>query len=182
MKRLALILAATATASPAFAHSGHAFSFAAGLVHPFAGLDHLIAMALVGVWAAGFNGARAFVFPASFVAALALGAGLGHAGVAPQGLETALALTVAALGLMAAARARASMALGVAALAPLGLLHGLAHGAEAPQDAFALYAAGFLAASAALHAGGWLVGRMTARGARWIGAAGALAGVVLAIQ
>lgn len=182
MKRLALILAASVFAGPAFAHSGHAFTFAAGLSHPFSGADHLLAMALVGVWAAAFGGARAWAWPASFVAALSVGALLGHAGVAAPGLETMIALSVSALGLLVASRAPASLALGIAALAPLGLLHGIAHGAEAPDGAFALYVAGFVAASAALHACGLAAGRLAAGGARWFGWAGALAGLWLAVQ
>ncbi|MER8480442.1 MULTISPECIES: HupE/UreJ family protein [unclassified Mesorhizobium] len=41
-------------ASPALAHvgAGHADGFAAGIAHPLMGLDHLLAMAAVGVWSA----------------------------------------------------------------------------------------------------------------------------------
>ncbi|MDO8302187.1 MAG: HupE/UreJ family protein, partial [Sedimentisphaerales bacterium] len=38
-------------ATPAFAHPGeHTTGFWAGFVHPFTGLDHLVAMMLLGVW------------------------------------------------------------------------------------------------------------------------------------
>jgi len=181
MQRLTLILAALLFASPAFAHPGHSFGFAAGLAHPLSGLDHLLAMALVGVWTAAFAGARAWAWPATFVAALTLGALAGHAGSAVSGVETLIALSVTLLGALVALRAPASLALGVAILAPLGFAHGLAHGAEAPESAFMPYAAGFIAASASLHAAGLLFGRMAARGARWIGVASALAGLVLAV-
>jgi len=179
--RLILALAALVASGPAFAHSGHTFSFAAGLIHPASGVDHLLAMALVGVWAGAFGGARAWVWPATFVGALTLGAAAGHAGLAPPGVETLIALSVASLGALAALRAPASLALGAAILAPLGAAHGLAHGAEAPGGSFALYAAGFILASAALHAGGAFFGRYVARGARWLGAASALAGLWLAV-
>lgn len=44
-------VAAFAVASAAQAHPGHgAESFAAGLAHPFGGLDHLLAMVAVGMW------------------------------------------------------------------------------------------------------------------------------------
>ncbi|TIU26503.1 MAG: urease accessory protein, partial [Mesorhizobium sp.] len=41
-----------ALAGPALAHvgAGHADGFAAGMAHSFLGLDHLMAMAAVGVW------------------------------------------------------------------------------------------------------------------------------------
>ena len=49
-----LLLAASSTA---FAHPGHNVSgFAAGLMHPFSGLDHLLAMVAVGIWAAQGGG------------------------------------------------------------------------------------------------------------------------------
>ena len=38
-----------AAASPALAHPGHE---ASGFLHPFTGLDHLLAMVGVGLWAA----------------------------------------------------------------------------------------------------------------------------------
>jgi urease accessory protein len=179
--RLAFVAVATLAASPAFAHAGHAFTFAAGLSHPLTGLDHLLAMALVGLWASAFGGARAWAWPVAFVASLTAGAILGHEGFAAPGVETMIALSVTALGVLVALRAPASLALGVAVLAPLGVAHGLAHGAEAPSGAFAPYAAGFILASAALHAGGLTFGRYAAQGARWIGAASALAGLWLAV-
>ena len=44
--RLAALL--VTVASPVLAHSGHE---ASGFAHPFTGLDHLLAMIGVGVWA-----------------------------------------------------------------------------------------------------------------------------------
>ena len=42
----------------AFAHPGHGGSWglAAGLAHPFLGIDHLVAMTAVGFWAAQLGG------------------------------------------------------------------------------------------------------------------------------
>lgn len=181
MKRMFLVLAASLAASPAFAHAGHAFGFAAGLAHPLSGLDHLMAMALTGVWAAACGGSRVRAWPAAFVAALIVGAVAGHAGVAAPALETLIALSVAALGLLVALRAPASLALGVAILAPLGFAHGLAHGAEAPQGGFMPYAIGFVVTTATLHVAGVALGRRAGRGARWIGAGAALSGLALAV-
>jgi urease accessory protein len=190
MRRFALTFAAVAAAGPALAHVGvhggaevgHAFTFATGLSHPLGGLDHLLAMALVGVWAAAFGaGRQVWLWPATFVGALTLGAAFGHAGLVAPGVETMIALSVVALGLLVALRLPASLALGVAVLAPLGFAHGLAHGAEAPAGSFLAYAAGFVLASAALHAAGVLVGRHAVRASRWLGAAAALVGVWLAV-
>lgn len=186
MRRLApafaAILLASLASSPALAHSGHAFTFTAGLGHPLGGFDHLLAMALVGVWAAAVGaGLRVWAWPATFVAALTLGAVAGHEGVAAPGVETMIALSVVALGLLVALRVPASLALGMAVLAPLGFAHGLAHGAEAPAGSFLGYAAGFILATAALHAGGVLFGRHAGVASRWIGGAAALLGVWMAV-
>lgn len=183
MKRMSLVLAALVLATPAFAHPGHVFTFTAGLEHPLSGLDHLLAMALVGVWAAAFGGGgRVWSWPATFASALTFGAVLGHEGVTTPGVETMIALSVTLLGLLVAARAPASLALGMAILAPLGFVHGLAHGSEAPAGSFLGYAAGFILATAALHASGVLFGRHAAQAARWLGGAAALVGVWLAVS
>lgn len=64
------------TSSAAFAHPGHDVSgLAAGLVHPFSGLDHLLAMVAVGLWAAqGKTGKRGgqkiWLLPATFMTML----------------------------------------------------------------------------------------------------------------
>ena len=50
---------------------------------------------------------------------------------------------------------RASLGLGGVLVA--GLLHGFAHGAEAPAAGFAGYAVGFLLTTAGLHAGGMAI-------------------------
>src|SRR5436190_20347349 len=63
---LALLFAGN---GPALAHTGieHAVSFASGFAHPWTGIDHMLAMVAVGLWA-GINGGRAlWTWPAAFV-------------------------------------------------------------------------------------------------------------------
>ena len=72
MKKLKLITATAlsliAVTDAAVAHTGHGTSgLASGLTHPMAGLDHLLAMLAVGVWAATQPVARAWQGPALFV-------------------------------------------------------------------------------------------------------------------
>ena len=69
--------------SSAHAHTGleHAVSFASGFKHPFTGLDHMLAMVAVGLWA-GLNGGRAlWVWPVAFVGVMVLGGALGISGI-----------------------------------------------------------------------------------------------------
>ena len=41
--------------------------FAAGLSHPFSGLDHILAMVAVGLWAAQLGGRALWLVPLTFV-------------------------------------------------------------------------------------------------------------------
>jgi urease accessory protein len=173
----------------ALAHTGleHAHSFASGFAHPSTGLDHILAMVAVGLWA-GLNGGRAlWVWPAAFVGVMLAGGALGVAGVAVPMVEPGILASVIALGLLVLMAARLPVALGAALVAVFAVLHGHAHGAELPGGAAATtYAAGFALATAALHALGLGIthfgrshsGKLLVRGA---GAAVAVVGVALAM-
>ena len=166
----------------AWAHPGHdgTAGFASGLVHPLTGFDHLVAMVLVGVWAALFapRSKTALLVPAAFVAAMALGFA-GSAWLAGIPAEALIVASLAVLGVAAGAGLRAPLPLAVAAAALFGFGHGLAHGFETPEGAFpALFAIGFLVSTAVLHAAGMLAGRFLpaslTRGISVLAAAGAL--------
>jgi urease accessory protein len=158
-----LVLALLA-ASAAQAHPGHdTHGFTSGFTHPFLGLDHLLAMAVVGVWsAAALTGARRLAGPAVFLAMLLLGSALPQLGIALPGVETGVALSVVVLGALMFGARQMPAAAGLALVGTAALLHGVAHGSEmAVGQSFAGYAAGFMLASALLHgagllAGGWL--------------------------
>jgi len=158
--RLLLLSLLLSASGAAFAHPGHnASGLAAGLAHPFLGLDHLLAMAAVGLWAAQGGGAKMWLLPAAFMAALAAGAGAALHGPALGLLETGIAASVLALGLLIALSLQPPPWLGAALAALFGLLHGYAHGLELPESAAPLqYALGFLAATAALHLCGIAIG------------------------
>ena len=174
--------------TPALAHTGleHTSSFAAGLKHPFTGLDHLLAMVAVGLWA-GVNGGRAlWAWPVAFVGVMLAGGALGIAGLPVPLVEPGILASVIVLGLMLLSTARLPVATGAALVAVFALVHGHAHGAELLSGAPALaYAAGFATATALLlslglgatHLAGSGRGRLLARGA---GALVAAAGVALA--
>lgn len=169
----------------AFAHPGHNVSgLAAGLLHPFTGLDHLLAMVAVGLWAAQCGGRRLWLLPAAFMTALALGAAVAMQWQGLPMVESGIATSVLALGLLVALAKRLPVAFSVAFTALFGLLHGYAHGLELPQSAVpAEYALGFLMATAVLHLGGvavgLAVGRHHAALARTAGVAIAVAGAYL---
>lgn len=138
------------------AHVSADHGFAAGLLHPLTGLDHLLAMVAVGLFAA--RAARPKLAPATFVLAMALGLASGGLGVPP--LELGVALSVVALGLLVAFGSRLAPSLALTLVATAGLLHGHAHGAEAPtSSALALFALGALLSTAALHLTGLVLAR-----------------------
>lgn len=189
INRKALVLAALALApilgpGAAIAHPGHELSgLGAGLIHPFLGLDHLLAMTAVGVWAALQPAHRAWQAPALFVAMAAAGAGIGLAGAGLPLVEPGIAASVVLMGLLIAGAARVPASASLALIGGFAVLHGQAHAAEAVAP-LGGYVAGFLAASAALHAGGYVTGRMLSATRYGVSVAGFLitaAGAALAL-
>lgn len=164
---LLLLIASTA----ASAHTGHAVSgFASGLAHPFSGMDHLLAMLAVGLWAGQMGGQRIWQLPATFMAMLAAGALVGMTVPDLPLIESGIAASVLVLGLLIAAPTRLALPLSFALTAAFGLFHGYAHGSEMPIAAAPLaYATGFLLATAALHLGGIATGStLRERYTRWM--------------
>ncbi|MEI6861171.1 MAG: HupE/UreJ family protein [Verrucomicrobiota bacterium] len=181
---MALVFPALAQAHPG--HDGHelTWDFSAGLVHPLTGLDHILAMIAIGLWAAQLGGRSRLLVPAAFVTMMAFGGVLGRAGLGLPGIEQGIAASVLVLGLLIAAAVRLPVAAGMTLAGIFAIFHGLAHGTEMPPHAGAMtYGAGFVTATALLHAAGvglgWLAGNCSVRATRFAGWGLATAGVVL---
>lgn len=151
-----LILALLIVGStPAFAHTGvgETGAFVAGLTHPFGGLDHALAMIAVGLWAGLAGGRALLIWPIAFVGGMLAGGALAMAGLSLPFVEPGIAGSVIVLGFLVALAVRAPLAIGAAVVALFAVVHGYAHGSEAPATGSGLaYAAGFALATAALHA------------------------------
>jgi urease accessory protein len=167
----------------AWAHPGHdaTAGFVQGFVHPVTGLDHLLAMIAVGLFAAQLGGRALWAVPLSFVAVMALGGALGMAGIGMPFVEAGIATSVIVLGLAVALRRKWPVAAAMALVGAFAVFHGQAHGTEMPADASGLvYGLGFMLATALLHAFGIGMARISqamAPGAiRFGGAAMAVAG------
>ena len=146
---------------PAIAHSGHlpANSFSGGILHPLLGLDHLLAMIAVGLWAAQLGGRSRWLVPLAFVATMFLGGLLGARGLVVPMVEQGIALTVMLLGLVIAFSLRGRAWMPATVVAVFALMHGAAHGAEIPDaGAFLPYGVGFVFTTAMLHCAGILLG------------------------
>lgn len=174
----------------ALAHTGHGDTggFAHGFMHPIGGLDHVLAMVAVGLYAALLGGRALWLVPATFIGVMAIGGALGIAGYPLPYTEVGIALSVVVLGLAVALRISLPVLAAMALVGVFAIFHGLAHGAEMPQDASGyVYAAGFLLATGFLHCAGIAIGLVAGDladrgGWRVVQAAGgamALAGVAL---
>ena len=185
-------LAAAATvgfSTAALAHVGdHShMSFTEGLLHPFSGLDHVLAMVAVGLWASQLGGRALWLLPLTFPVLMAVGAALGLSGVTLPWVEIGIAGSVMVLGAVVALALRPSLAISIPLIGAFALLHGYSHGIELPAAASALsYGAGFIAATLVLHsigiATGLIAGRLPVRfAARTAGGAIAVLGMVLLV-
>jgi urease accessory protein len=185
---IALGLCGALAAAPALAHTGHGASgLEHGLLHPVTGLDHLLAMVCVGVLGVTLGGAAVWALPLTFVGFIIAGGLVGMAGQDLPMVEAAIALSLVVLGLALTLRLRPPLVVSTLAVAFFAIFHGHAHGAEAPESASGLaYAAGFVVATALLHAtgaaAGWWIERRGARAVSQI--AGAMVtgiGVILLV-
>ncbi|MGO7365674.1 HupE/UreJ family protein [Rhizobium leguminosarum] len=159
-------LAAAALPAVAYAHTGvgQTSGFMHGFSHPISGLDHILAMVMVGVFAFQLGGRAVWLVPATFVLVMAVGGGLGIAGVNLPFVEVGIALSVIVLGAIVALNVKAPTAVAMGIVGLFAIFHGHAHGAEMPEDAGgAAYAAGFMIATALLHAAGLGLGFLIAR-------------------
>lgn len=188
LKRLsttALIFAA-ATA-PAFAHVSpeHSAGFMSGFVHPFSGVDHILAMVSVGLWAALIGGKSRVLVPAAFVSMMIAGFALAIYGITLPFIEPAIVASVVALGLLVAMAVRLPVSASAGIVAVFALFHGNAHGLEMSGTSAVQFATGFAIATVLLHVFGLALGLAIANGnqrlARILGAGTAVAGLALMI-
>jgi urease accessory protein len=185
LRRIAAPLILLASAGPALAHTGHgAGGLVHGFAHPLGGIDHVLAMVAVGLYAAMLGGRALWLVPAAFVSAMAAGGVLGMAGYGLLYTEIGIAVSVIVFGLAIAFRINLPTLVAIALAAVFAIFHGHAHGAEMPPQSPGLsYALGFLLTTALLHGFGIVLGVFSMRG-RWriaqaAGAATALAGIAL---
>jgi len=195
IKRLAaaaLILGATV--APAFAHLDPAEhgSFMAGVSHPLFGLDHILAMVAVGLWAAllAQTGDRRAVLlvPTAFVVTMTAGFAVALAGLGLPFVEPVIAASVVVIGLLALVALQVPIAVGMVMVGFFAFFHGDAHGAELGEAGALAFCAGFAISTALLHglgvgvglgmgriaggpAGRWatrIAGGLTALGGLWL--------------
>jgi urease accessory protein len=158
MKRLfeawLVALPLLALSNAALAHTGAVptSGFAYGFMHPFLGVDHVLAMIAVGLWAALIGGRAIWLVPASFLSTLLLSGVHAITGGGLPAVELGIAGSVIVLGALIALKVRPPIVVGMGAAALFAIFHGHAHGTEMPADVSGLtYGLGFVLATAFLH-------------------------------
>ena len=158
--RIALAAALAMVPALASAHSRHGtIGFGHGFDHPMSGIDHILAMVTVGVFAANLGGRALWAVPLTFMALMAAGGALGIAAMPLPFVEIGIALSIVVLGLVVAVRYEWPVAAAMTLVGLFAIFHGHAHGTEMPVDASgAAYALGFVLATGFLHLFGIAIG------------------------
>ena len=163
---------------------GDVCGFGSGFAHPLLGLDHLLVMIAVGLWAAQLGGRARWLVPGSFVGVMIAGATLAMSGLRMPFAEEGMLLSVLVLGILITATAQLPLTASMVIVGAFALFHGHSHGTEMPLNAVGFaYGAGFALATTALHGCG--IGLACASQSvklpvvRWVGATIAVAGICL---
>jgi urease accessory protein len=185
------VLALTPALAQAHPIPGEVHSFMGGFSHPLSGIDHILAMVAVGLWAAQLGGRAMYLVPAAFVTLMTVGGAMGMAGVnipfiaTNSMVENGILVSILVLGLLIAAAVRLPVVAGMAIVGLFALFHGHSHGTELPAAATGVtYAMGFILATMCLHACGIALGvlaqkKLPVPAVRWAGAAIVVAGICL---
>jgi urease accessory protein len=132
---------------------GDAHGFVRGFAHPLRGVDHVLAMVAVGLFAAQLGGRALWLVPLTFVSIMAVAGTVGMSGIDLPFAEVGIALSIVVLGSAIAFRVHLPTLLAAAVVGLFAMFHGHAHGAEMPESMSGLlYGAGFVSATALLHA------------------------------
>lgn len=134
------------------------WSFVLGVTHPLLGVDHILVMIAVGLWAVLVGGRAIWVFPLTFLATMLAGFAAASFGFDLRFVEPAIASSIVAVGLLVALAVKTPVWFGSVITALIAFFHGHAHGTEAAVASLASYAIGFTLATATLHAIGIALG------------------------
>ncbi|WP_047540491.1 HupE/UreJ family protein [Methylotenera versatilis] len=174
MKKIVLTSLLVGFSSLAIAHPGHELvgtsldSAYAGFIHPLTGWDHLLVMLAIGIWASKLGGKARWQLPLTFLTSMTLGAILGLAGITFSGVETAIAASVMAMGLLLAINLPIPAISRIGIVAIFAVFHGMAHGVELHSQQSYAALGGMLMATALLHAIGLMLASRRLNLANWI--------------
>jgi urease accessory protein len=160
-------------------------SLYSGLVHPLDGLDHVLAIVAVGLWAVQTGSRALWSLPLTFAGSLLAACLLVMCGVAVPPVEPIIFASIIVLGAAAGLALQMPQPVALALVAVFGAAHGATHAIDAPHQSPGLFLLGLGATTLALTGAGVFGGRaLMARRAggafKALGALTAGAGLVLA--
>jgi urease accessory protein len=153
---LSWLLAVAVTLVPTIASAhvgvGDTHGFVHGFSHPLSGIDHILAMVAVGLFASHLGGRALWLVPLTFVSVMAMAGVAGMAGAGLPFVESGIGMSVVVLGLAIAFQLNPPTLVAIGLVGFFAIFHGYAHGAEMPESASGLaYGVGFVCATALLH-------------------------------
>src|SRR5438270_5851873 len=98
-----------------------------GFAHPFTGLDHILAMVAVGLFAVTIGGNALWMVPLTFMTLMAIGGWLGFANVVLPYVEAVVALSVLVLGLAIAIPKQWTVPAAMLLVGAFAVFHGHSH-------------------------------------------------------
>ena len=164
---------------------GQASGFWHGFSHPLTGLDHVLAMLAIGIWAVQVGGKAIWAIPLSFVGMMIVGGIIGMSGVKIPYVETGIVMSVMVLGVLIVASARLPLFAGMLIAGIFAIFHGHSHGTEIPNAALGItYSIGFAISTLLLHLSGiglalFAGNKVKIQILRFAGATIAIAGIIM---
>ncbi len=143
-----------------YGHGSHGSGIMAGITHPIFGIDHLLAIIAMALFAKVNYRDNAWYIAFSFVGAMVVGGILGIEGDPFPLEETVIKGSVILYGLLLATQMKLPLKVYVGIGLVIGLFHGHAHGVEMPDSTEAIkYVPGFALGAIIVSAFGEFIGR-----------------------
>lgn len=145
-----------------FATDISVIDLSSGFSHPLEGLDHIVTMLGVGIWAAQLRGKAIWLLPTTFVSVMSLGGISGAAKyLAVPSAEILIILSCLVFSVLIIRKIRFTTQINVLIVAFFAFFHGFAHGQEISASASLIsYTLGFMIATLLLHGAGILVAKV----------------------
>lgn len=126
--------------------------FLSGFTHPLSGLDHLLAMLAVGLWAGQNKSKILWIAPLSFIVFMVIGAIAGIFGLnLPMG-EIVILISLVVFGSLIALTVKPNTILAMFIIGIFAIFHGHVHGTEIAATSLPLmYTLGFVLSTGLLH-------------------------------
>lgn len=170
-----------------FAHPGHSHDmvgFSAGFNHPFGGIDHILSMLVLGLFA-GYKGRKSLLLvPIVSIATMAIGTVIAISGFVLPFTEIGILLALIVGGLLLAFRVKLSLPFLLPLISLFSICNGYAHGMEMPLNAKSFeYSIGLVTGSSLLLFVGILLSSTKGRDVivSYLGAAIAFVGMGLLV-